>query len=302
MYLKNHKYWHIFIANKILRLEIQSPGEHYRGSRFDWTGAIVQVTMNDKHTFCTSEFEEAHKINSGGRGFYNEFGIDAAIGYEECLPGQCFHKIGTGMLRRDTKPYHFLKQYDSLPVEIESEWQVAKVVFIVNSTNLNGYAYHLTKSIILEDSSFSINYELKNTGDKAILSNEYVHNFLALNGQAIHKGYTLKLPFTINPESFTETVNPMQTVEFKDALVKWNSEVTEPFFFSNMNSKEEEDYWWELVHEEERIGIRENCYGKVSKVNLWGTRHVVSPEVFHPIYLRPSEKDIWKRTFTFFDL
>jgi hypothetical protein len=262
----------------------------------------VQVTMNERHTFCTNEFTDPGKIHIGGRGFNNEFGIVSPIGYEECFPGQWFHKIGTGMLKRDAEPYSFLKQYELLPVETEFESSFEKAVFTVKSTDLNGYAYNLIKTISLNNSSFSINYELINIGKKTFLTSEYVHNFLSLNGRPISKGYALGLSFKINQSSFSETVNPMQRVVFENSMVKWNSEVSEAFFFGDMNSAEHESCSWELTHSEEKIGIRETCYGNVNKVNLWGTRHVVSPEIFHLINLKPGEKDTWSRRFDFFNI
>jgi len=257
--------------------------------------------MNEKHLFCSSEFEDHKKINSGGRGFYNEFGIDSAIGYDECQAGQRFHKIGTGMLTKDTEPYFFLKNYDVLPAVIEFELLGEKVVFTVKSSELNGYAYHLKKSVMLDNSSFSIKYELENTGIKPFRTSEYVHNFLCLNGRTINEDYSLKFPFIINPATFTETVNRLSQVSFENDMVNWNSDIAEPFFFSNMNSKTKESSWWELIQKKERIGVKESCYGKVNKVNLWGTRHVVSPELFHPIDLNPGEKECWIRTFDFFN-
>lgn len=43
------------ISNQRLKVEIALPGTQYHYSRFDWTGFIVQITLDDKHTFCTSE-------------------------------------------------------------------------------------------------------------------------------------------------------------------------------------------------------------------------------------------------------
>ena len=41
---------------------------------------------------------------------------------------------------------------------------------------------------------------------------------------------------------------------------------------------------------------------KTSKVNLWGWKHVISPELFHSIHLKPTQIEEWTRTYHFFTL
>ena len=37
----------IFLQNERLTVEIAQPGEHYDGTRFDWSGFITQVTLEE---------------------------------------------------------------------------------------------------------------------------------------------------------------------------------------------------------------------------------------------------------------
>jgi hypothetical protein len=206
------------------------------------------------------------------------------------------------MLKKDKEPYLFLKKYDVLPAKIETEFFPDKVLFKIISEEINGYAYTLSKSVTLDNSSFVVAYVLKNTGTKAFSSSEYVHNFVSMNSSVIDPAYILKFPFKIECSRFNESVNPMQNVFFIDNEVHWNSLVEEPFFFSKFNAEEYDTCSWELININDNTGLRETCYGRVNKVNLWGTRHVVSPELFHPINLKPGSTDKWKRTFDFFNL
>lgn len=41
------------------------------------------------------------------KGFYNEFGIDTPIAYEETKEGGYFHKIGIGLLKKEEEQYWF---------------------------------------------------------------------------------------------------------------------------------------------------------------------------------------------------
>jgi hypothetical protein len=286
-----------------LKLEIQNPGEHYRGSRFDWCAAIVQVILNDKHSFCTNETANPLLSDSEGRGFYNEFGIGFAIGYDECLPGKRFHKIGVGLLQKpDNEPYAFTRIYDIHPMQIDYKFQNNLHIYIIDSPVANGFAYYLKKTVMIDGASFSIRYELKNTGTKAFRTSEYVHNFVSLNFRKIDPLYKLKFQFSIDAAGFVEAINPEQRVGFEGSLVYWNSRVEDPFFFSRMNKMDLINCSWELIHEEEKIGIRESCNGRINMVNLWGTKHVISPEMFHPINLLPGKSDFWERKFEFYEI
>jgi hypothetical protein len=285
-----------------LTLEIQDPGSPYRGSRFDWTGQIIQAILNGKHSFCTSETDNPLYLDSRGRGFYNEFGIDLPIGYDACMPGERFHKIGAGLVKKkDNRPYSFSENYEILPVNIEKEIFSNKIVYNLNAPLVYGFAYQLKKTVALEGPAFSIFYELKNTGTKAICTSEYVHNFISLNSRNINQYYRLSFPFEIESSGFLETVNPLDKVTFEGNRVSWKAQVETPFFFSRFNQIELNNCSWELIHVEEKIGLREVCSASVNLVNLWGDKHVVSPELFHPINLLPGEKDNWERKFEFFE-
>jgi hypothetical protein len=286
-----------------LKLEIQSPGEFYRGSRFDWSGCITQVVLAGKHSFCGTESTDEQKLNTLGRGFYNEFGISSAIAYDDCKPGEYFHKIGTGLLRKqDNAPYSFFKTYEIENILIQSEISAKQVQFTIESPMIRGYSYFLRKTISLDGSEFLIEYELRNTGKLAFSTNEYVHNFLCINGRSIDSSYVLSFPFKIDPDNFIETVNPDSNVFFGDNSVNWKKEVNPTFFFARLNNDKSESCGWKLVHKEEKAGISEECSSVVSHVNLWGEKHVVSPELFHPISLLPGACDIWKRKYSLFEI
>ena len=79
------------LKNKNLEIQIDFPLENYNFSRFDWTGKIVEVKFQNiqlsgvERTDCQNE-------NHFGQGFYNEFGIDTALGFEETDIGGWFIK------------------------------------------------------------------------------------------------------------------------------------------------------------------------------------------------------------------
>ena len=49
-----------------------------------------------------------------------------------------------------------------------------------------------------------------------------------------------------------------------------------------------------------KIGISETGSFKTDKVNLWGCEHVISPELFFNIFIKPGESVEWSRNYNVF--
>jgi hypothetical protein len=236
-----------------------------------------------------------------GKGFYNEFGIDTPLGFEEAAIGGWFHKIGVGILKKDAHHYFFHKDYEVKPAEFKISTEPNKILINCISNACNGYSYLLRKEIELCESSFIIKYHLQNTGDKDIITDEYNHNFLAINKDFIGSNYILKFPFPLNPELFGETVNPEGKVAIGKKEIEFNGTPNEQFFFSNLTGGENVDAGWELTNSKSKIGIRETGNFQTTKINLWGWKHVISPELFFNIFIKPGQSIGWSRAYKLFN-
>ena len=289
------------LKNKNLEVHIDTPFENYKFSRFDWTGKIVKVKFQNiqlssvERTNCENE----HLF---GKGFYNEFGIDTALGFDETDIGGWFHKIGVGLLKKDNTQYLFSENYEIKPADFKIISEPNRLLISCRSEAVNGYAYLLKKEIELHDSSFTIKYYLQNTGDKDIITNEYVHNFMAINNDLIGSNYQLKFPFLIKPELFGESVNPELNVIIGPNDIKFNNQPNEQFFFSNLAGSANVNAEWELTNLESNIGISETGSFQTNKVNLWGWKHVISPELFFKIFIKPGESSEWSRNYKMYML
>ena len=289
------------LKNKNLEIQIDLPLANYMSSRFDWTGKIVSVTYKNISISGTEKMnvDDDYKY---GKGFYNEFGIDGAVGYDETRQGEWFHKIGVGLLKKDGGEYLFSRNYEIKPAVFEVTAKPDKIIICCKSQKVNGYSYVLTKEIELAETGFIINYHLKNTGEKTIQTNEYVHNFLAVNKELTGSDYKLKFPFQIKPALFEGNVNPEKKVDIGQKEVTFNGTPDEQFFFGNLSGKETVDASWELINTENKIGIKETGSFKTAKVNLWGWKHVISPELFFNIHAEPGKDVEWSRTYTVFEI
>lgn len=289
------------LQNKNLKVTIDTPLENYQDSRFDWTGKIVGVA------FQNIEVTGIERLDTGegehcGKGFYNEFGIDAPVGFADTKIGDWFHKIGVGLLKKDAESYDFQKAYEVQPADFKVDPQPNKITITCTAKIHNGYGYVLKKEITLTESGFVVRYQLKNTGANTIETNEYCHNFLALDGELIGTDYHLKFPFELQPAHFGETVNAEQKVILGEKDFKFTGTPKDQFFFSNLAGDKTVMAQWELQHLKSGIGIRETGSFPTHSINLWGWTHVISPELFHSISLPSGQSTEWSRTYEFFSL
>ncbi|MBT8297967.1 MAG: hypothetical protein HKP42_10670 [Maribacter sp.] len=288
-----------FLKNSNLEIQIDLPGEGYNFSRFDWTGKITQVKFQNVPLTIVERTDDVNDA-AFGKGFYNEFGIDTALGFKEAAIGGWFHKIGVGLLKKRNDQYLFHKKHEIKPAQFKISKAPNKVIINCISETVNGYAYVLRKEIALQESGFTINYILENTGDRDIRTDEYVHNFMAINKAMIGNDYELKFPFKLRPERFGEAVNSEQQVMLGPNGIGFKGTPREQFFFSNLSGGEQVSASWELLHHTRKIGISETGSFKTKKVNLWGWEHVISPELFVAIHLQPGQSRQWSRMYKVF--
>lgn len=279
-----------------LQVEIAEPGKHYAGSRFDWTGFVTQVTLDGRHTFCQSESPDPAK-GTGGRGLCNEFGIQTPIGFDEANPGGLFPKLGVGLLTRpDDKPYSFSHPYAVTPFVIETTTSPQAVRFVSQPRPCGGYAARLTKEIAVEENRLAIRYRLENTGGKTLATDEYAHNFVAIDNHPIGPDYTLTTAFPLkgkdapspglgltgNQACWPEMVAPGKAFYHQITIIP-----------AGVGSR------WELRHNPSGVVMSETGDFPLFRFALWGMGHTVSPEMFCRIRLPPGQTLSWKRTYEF---
>lgn len=290
----------IRLSNGILTVDIADIGE-YKGTRFDWTGFITQVTLAEgNHTFCVPESLKPGE-GTGGRGLCNEFGISRAIGYDEAPIGGWFPKPGVGLLQKDNAQlYRFEKDYSVIPFTKEIEVEKEAVKYRVEPMECNGYAMQLTKTISLQGNQLKIQYDLHNLGDKPFETEEYIHNFIGIDGLPTGKDFELRLPGALKVEepesSFTEKL-----LEVSNNRLTWNGN-PDRAFYCKLGGWEasQADYNWELIHKPSGTGVRESGDFPVARMALWGEQHVISPEVFVNISVLPRQSKSWSRIYRFF--
>ena len=284
------------LKNNNIEIQIDLPNEEYQLSRFDWTGKITTVKYKDRLVSSIERTDVTNDIDFG-KGFYNEFGITNPVGFEDTEIGGWFHKIGVGLLKKTDKDYGFFKKYEIRPALFKVDKKPTSIEITCISEIINGFGYVLRKIIELTDNGFVINYKLDNTGSKSIITDEYNHNFLSLDNDLIGKNYKLKFPFYLNPNNFEEQVNEEEKVKILEREIGFSGTPKEPFFFSNLTGSERIKAGWKLTNINKKLSIEEVVDFKSDKLNLWGWKHVISPEIFFKIKLKPEDCVKWSRTY-----
>jgi len=214
--------------------------------------------------------------------------------------GDWFPKIGIGLLKKMEGEYSFQQAYEIKPCKFDNQLQSDRVIIICTSPAHNGYAYRLTKEISLTENGFVIRYQLDNTGEKAIITDEYNHNFLSIGQQLLSKDDVLRFSFPMNTDQFDAHVDPEQLIQWHSHGFSFQKTPSEPIFFSNVSGGKAVEARWELFNQKEGLGLREIGNFPTQKINIWGCEHVISPELFFAISLRPGQSIEWSRRYEYF--
>lgn len=283
----------MILENDRLLIDIDLPDEGYRNTRFDWTGKIKRLIWAGI-PLTTTETEAGE--SALGKGLYNEFCMDNPLGFEEAEIGEWCHKIGVGLLRKTSREYQFHTSYEVKPARFSHQLNENELVIRCVGEVHQGFGYDLVKTIELLNDGLVIHYALVNTGEKPIDTTEYTHNFLAFNHLKIGPDYSLLLPSPIHQEHFGEFVNPDEALRIHVQHISIQRNPTQPFFISHIFRPEPGAVGWILRHTQVPFSLSEEVSLPASKFNLWGTSHVISPEIFVKIHLLPGESTRWNRT------
>jgi hypothetical protein len=316
----------IILKSDRLTVEIAKPGTHYNGTRFDWSGFITQVTLDEKHTFCMSESLRPGK-GTGGSGLCNEFGIEKPIGYDDAQVGEAFPKLGVGLLKRpDGDPYRFARPYEivnEFPILYDARTEQAD--FYVEPIACRGYAARLKKTISVAGVELTIAYQLENVGERDIVTHEYCHNFLRIDDHLIGPEYVLRLPYPIKlerlgrqfggmlprwlrmimPKAWLAKIGGMAYQRMLSILsiikneIHWTGTPERAFYCRLQDFHQTDQAQWTLVHIPSGLQVQEYDDFEPGRVAVWGEAHVVSAEVFIDIDLKPGQTLNWRRRYQF---
>lgn len=294
---------YIQLKNDRLTVEIAKPGTAYAGSRFDWTGFMTQVWLDNKHTFGAYESIIPGE-GSGGIGFCNDFGLDHPIGYDEADVGEGYLKVGVGtVLKYDNRPRDCVQM---LNLKIAERAQISfahtetEASFCAVNPEINGYQCELRKRISLSDNCIQVAYVLKNTGRKPIHTEEYLHNFLCIDGQYLGPNYRIYMALKPSAEMMENSSRIQPEMIFTKNYISFSRVYEgEAFFLKGYTIVPEQEYSWKIWEKTTGCSVCEIDSFVPHCMSVWGTKYAAAPEAFKQIDLAPNEKCSWVRVLKF---
>ncbi|MBR5867353.1 MAG: hypothetical protein IKZ04_05525 [Spirochaetaceae bacterium] len=291
------------LTNDLLIVTVETAGEKYCGSRFDWNGTVTGINYKNISILSAEKLPALEDIKFHGRGLHNEFGIKNCIGYDEINVGEWFPKIGTGWLKKDDEPYFFYKNYEIDPLDFSyTQESDTKVVFTCVSGERNGYSYKYTKTITLEDSKINISYKLENLGTKKIETTEYIHNFLLPGAKPVNTHLKLTFPWNYKIEDLVENVKTDNLVKFEEKGITFIKNPDVEYFLGGIYQEKNamsSTASWSLYDAENDITVSETGSFPLYNCDVWGHGNVISPELFYFFSVEPGKEISWSRTYEF---
>ena len=292
------------LSNSSIRATLYLPDAqqgYYRGTRFDWSGAISSLKWNGHEYFGPWFDRHDPKIHDAITGPVEEFLTgDAGLGYAEAKPGESFVRIGVGAVRKPDEPAY--RRFATYEIVDPGEWTVRKgsnrIEFVHELRGTAGYAYVYRKTLRLIKDSLVLEHRLKNTGRKPIATSVYNHNFFTLDRQPTGPDIVVRFPF--DPRA-ARALNGLAEVRGKELVflkefVKGQTVFTEVEGFGATAK----DYDFRIEHRQSGAGVRITGDRPLSKLLFWSAGLTVCPEPYIDASVEPGKESSWRITYQFY--
>jgi len=296
------------ISNGMLKVKLLLPDAqsgYYRGTRFDWSGAISSLQFQG-HEYFGKWFERYDpKIHDAIMGPVEEFLTNGTgLGYGEAKPGESFVKIGVGAIRKPEEPA--FRQFETYDIADNGKWTINKTASFVEFTQVlsdtRGYAYTYKKTVRLVPGKpeLMLEHRLWNTGKKPISTSVYEHNFYMLDHQPAGPDYRVRFPFDVHPLADLHGVAEARGKEL--TFLKELPDGQSVFSAMDGFGESPRDYDIRVENRKAGIGVRQTSDRPLAKLVLWSIRTTVCPEAFIDFTAAPGQKVTWRIKYEFYML
>lgn len=282
-----------------LRVELADPNIYPNvKTRFDRTGFIKYVVLDNAFQFCTEEPHNLRHEWSGGAGICNEYVFDEAS--LECPVGAYFPKFGVGLLKKETDSvFKGYINYSCEPFEIEAVQEDEGSASFVTAPRLcMGYAAETRRHIRVEENRITMEISLKNMGEKEISFQELCHNFQTIEHLPIGPDYDLRMNVV--------SVNEIQPVR-GEALFGYGNGFAfrcysaQPSMYRlyKENIEQTVPFSWKMTNRRSPASVSETVSFIPEQITVWTIDHIVCVEALCGFCVRPGEEAHWTRTWTY---
>ncbi|HLH53375.1 MAG TPA: hypothetical protein VKY92_07150 [Verrucomicrobiae bacterium] len=312
------------ITNGVVHVRLYLPDAQtgfYRGTRFDWAGAIFSLKFAG-HDYFPQWFQRSDPnvrdfVYEGGdivagpctamTGPAEEFVNDGgALGFNEAKPGGRFVKIGVGVLQKpDDAKYEMFRLYPILDPGKRAIRQAPDSIEFTQelSDPATGYAYLYRKRVLLSPGKprMVLEHSLRNTGKHAIHSSVYDHNFLYLDHHAPGAGTSITVPFTIQASPPPD--ERLASIEGNRILFRKTLAGEDRVYFTVSGfGPDAKDYDVRIENAQAGAGVHITGDRPLSRAALWSIRAPLSFEPFIDVNVEPGAEFTWRITYDFYAL
>ena len=296
------------ISNGILYVKLLLPDAqkgYYRGTRFDWSGAISSLQFQG-HQYFGKWFDRYDpKIHDAIQGPVEEFLTDGrGLGYDDVKTGESFVKIGVGALRKpEESGFH---QFNTYEITDHGKWTVHvkhdSVEYTQQLHDTDGYAYIYRKTIRLVKGKpeMILEHSLTNTGHKPIASSVYEHNFYMLDHQPAGPDYTVRFPFDVHPQADLHAMAEARGADF--TYLKELQDRQSVYTAMTGFGDQPHDYDIRVENRKAGIGVRQTSDRPLARLVFWSIRTTVCPEAYIDLKVDPGQETKWRINYEFYTL
>jgi hypothetical protein len=296
------RYPSVEISNKEVKMKVYLPDADkglYRATRFDWSGVIgsVQYKGHEYFGYWKSTHDPLfHEDLSGPvEGF-----IEAGLGYADAEPGGRFVRIGVGVIEKADEPeYNWRKTYKIVD---HGRWKIEQgkdwITFTHEVQCDNGYGYEYEKRIQLKNDGFIIAHQLRNTGSKAIETDQFNHNFFMIDGEASGTAFKISFPYDISTSDDTKGM-----LEIKDKEISFLRDLAGDdavFVALTGYGPDAEDHQVTVLNQKSGAGATFQVDRPLHRMVFWSCATTLSPENFIWLSVEPGAKESWNSEYTLF--
>jgi hypothetical protein len=296
-------YPQVEITNGLITAKLYLPDAergYYIGSRFDWSGVIAELKYLEHDYFGQWYPTRDPKIHDAISGPVGEF---MQIGYAEAPVGGEFLRIGIGGLRKATDaPFERYGYYEfSNPGKWTVQTAPDHVVFTHELNDVAGYSYLYEKTVRLakDKPQMILEHSLKNTGEKAIQTSTYNHNFFYIDNQPTGPDFVVRFAFFPNERELPNARIIGQEIEYLSVL-----EPTETASFGGLQgfSGSVEEYDFRIENLKTGAGVRITGDKPILRFVYWSCGRAISPEPYIDLNIQPGESFSWNIYYNFYSL
>jgi hypothetical protein len=292
------------LSNSEIRARVYLPDAesgYYRGTRFDWSGAIASLEWHG-HSYFGKWFDRYDPmIHDAITGPVEEFLTNGAgLGYDEAKPGESFVRIGVGAVRKPDEAKY--RQFSTYDIVDPGKWTVTKgsdwIQFVHELRDTNGYAYVYRKKLRLVKNTLVLEHELENTGHKTIATTVYEHDFFMLDGKPTGPDSVVRFAFEPRATSALDNLAAVRdkTLVYMQELQPRETVATDLEGFG----AGARDYDIRVENRLTGAGVRQTGDRPMSKLHLWSIRTTICPEAFIDLRIEPGKASMWRITYEFY--